>query len=77
MKYRRVNMDFTNFLPKLDEADRMDFLQKRTKEEIFRNPEPYNSIADTLIASLFYFEMSEEIAVVDEVSSCSWECVGK
>lgn len=72
-KYRRLNPDFTGSLPKIDDVTQIDDLEKKTKQTFLQYPAIYESIADTLIASLFYFEM----CLVIQTGPGGWACRGK
>jgi len=59
-KYFRLNPDLKGTkkpVPKLDAVDQMDWLETYTKELLIHSQE-LHAVAATLIASLFYFEIS-------------------
>lgn len=56
-KYQRLNPSFPYSLPKLDEFTQMEKLQQETRASFLQYPRVYELVADTLIASLFFFEM--------------------
>lgn len=70
-KYQRLNPDFTDSLPKLDEVARMNELEEKT-EIIFLQHPLISEIANTLIATLFYFEIAQVTLKADRI-----ECKGK
>lgn len=75
-KYARLNPDFENTLPRLDDVKQIDYLQTRTKQTFSSNPGWYEPIAETLIASLFYFEMDGGGVAVEEEGIMVWRCQG-
>lgn len=74
-KYRRLNPNLINSLPKLDDVSQMDDIQERTRSSL--PPGLYMSIADTLVATLFYFKMGKVSKMPKEHGSRYWRYTGK
>jgi hypothetical protein len=72
-KYCRLNLDYRENLPKLDEVDKLDFLEQTAREH-FSQDSCINQVADTLVASLFYFKLNSTQRVPN--SEVKWKCQG-
>lgn len=65
-RYVRINPRMNEFLPKLDEIDKMDILKEMTRLHLDSNP-VMGSLAQRLVATCFYFDSGpvHQIANVD------------
>jgi hypothetical protein len=73
-KYCRLNIDLGIILPKIDEVEQLAFLEETTRRW-FSDDKLIDQVADTLIASLFYFTLSS--ARKSEIGGTRWNCTGQ
>jgi hypothetical protein len=72
-KYCRLNQDYHESLPKLDDVDKMTFLEDSTRA-CFMHDKLIDQVADTLVASLFYFKLNSTMRA--KGSETRWCCQG-
>ena len=73
-KYRRLNFDYGDALPKIDDVNSMASLVDRTRMHFSQDP-LIGEVADTLTASLFYFRV--DFLKADGEDGAKWNCEGR
>ncbi|KAK8041498.1 hypothetical protein PG994_014505 [Apiospora phragmitis] len=72
-RYMRVCPEFLNKLPKFDEVQRMDELERETERLLKQDPGEVTEVAHRLVASCFFFE--KDAASVKQTAS-GFQCTG-
>jgi hypothetical protein len=69
-RYHRLNLFFRGSEPRLDEVSAIERLKRQAQESVFANPE-VTLAKDSMIASIFYFELDSCVKREDNRYSCS------